>query len=133
MMPCGVVARIAVRVGAAERGGRGTASLRCAAGGSRTANGRVYRAAVRELLPDEASLKATETQASVVLGDVRVDQAQLPRLVEDGTRELHGAIVLCGDGHHLLLRKLARLPGGGVRCARGGEAVCRVAADAQPP
>ena len=78
--------------------------------GSRATDGRGYRAAVRELLPDEAALEAAEAEPSVLLGDVRVDQAQLPRLVEDGPRELHGAVVLRGDGHHLLLRKLACLP-----------------------
>ena len=78
--------------------------------GSRAADGRGYRAAVRELLPDEAALEAAEAAPSVLLGDVCVDQAQLPRLVEDGPRELHGAVVLRSDGYHLLLRKLACLP-----------------------
>mmetsp|Transcript_18238 Transcript_18238/g.59667 ORF Transcript_18238/g.59667 Transcript_18238/m.59667 type:complete len:285 (-) Transcript_18238:180-1034(-) len=63
------------------------------------------RAPVRQLLADDDALRAAETEAAVVLGDVRVHQAELPRFVEHLGRVLHGAIVIGRHRDHLVRRK----------------------------
>ena len=60
------------------------------------------------LLADEHALKAAQLEAAARLGNVRVDQSKLPRLLKDWSRVLHGLIVVAGDRDHLVLGKVAR-------------------------
>lgn len=74
--------------------------------------GDATRAPVRQLLIDDTRLNRVQPEPTVLLGDVAVYEAHLPRLVEDVVGELHGAVQLCGLRDDDILRKIT---GGGLK------------------
>src|SRR5206468_1225880 len=79
-------------------------------GGERVAGERRphRRATVVDLLLDEAVVEAGEAEAAVLLGDLEVDEAELPGLLEDLLGELAALVEVLGNRNDLVARELAR-------------------------